>query len=389
MSLRKLLLRLLLASLAFSAVAGVLAVLTGGREIVLRVVGTGVVAAIASGLMFALSLLIDKDRSRPAGLLGMVAVVSSFLIGLILIWNDGSDSMLWLITLLLVLGATPPLMFFTRAISAERGKWAGIVGLSGSGIAVVLFLGAIWGDAAGGSHWTVSEELAASAWAASAFGALAAGSLAGVGVDRRWWRWIGVAASAAGCTMAFIGIWKNLHDGGLAFAAITGIAVIIAHANLVLLSPLTPGQLWVRWGTIAAVILTSLLVDLIALKGDGASENDLVSRAAAATAIAAGCGTLALLVLARLNRKIATRSVPAGVKELTLICPWCQRKQALPLGASSCSGCKLKFQITVEEPHCPNCDYLLYMLTSDRCPECGTVIRAAEELEAAPPAPVI
>jgi len=46
MPLRKLLLRLMLASLAFSALAGILAVLTAGQEVVWRVTSTGLLAAI-------------------------------------------------------------------------------------------------------------------------------------------------------------------------------------------------------------------------------------------------------------------------------------------------------------------------------------------------------
>ena len=37
--------------------------------------------------------------------------------------------------------------------------------------------------------------------------------------------------------------------------------------------------------------------------------------------------------------------------------------------------CGLKFHIRLEEPRCPKCDYLLFMLQSDRCPECGTPVR--------------
>ena len=179
-----------------------------------------------------------------------------------------------------------------------------------------------------------------------------------------------------------IGIWAHIENGGLPFTIVTGAAVIVAHANLAFLCNLRPAQVWVRWGTVGAVALTSLLVDVIVARGDRAELDDMVSRGAGAAAIAAGCGTLALLVLARLNRKIPTPTLPVGVKELAIVCPWCQRKQTLPLGASSCAGCGLKFQIAVEEPHCPKCDYLLYMLSSDRCPECGTVIRA--QAEAAP-----
>jgi hypothetical protein len=382
MSLRKFLLRLMLVSLAFSALAGASAVLMAGQDVVWRVVGTGMIAAVGSGLMLVLSLLMDKERSRAAGLLGMVTVVAAFLIGLLLIWDlkfifHGD----WAIalTLLLILGAAPPAMLFLRIMYADGGKWAGIVGLTGCAIGFALLLGAIWYGDISGRYGSIAEDLASSAWVVSLFGALAAGSLAGLGVNVRWWRWIGVVASAAAAIMALVGIWEHLQNGGAAFAAVTGVAVIVAHANLAYLCKLTAGQQWIRWGTVAAVIVTSLLLDVVVFQDYQGGGSDYVARSAGAAAIAAGCGTLALLILARLNRKISTRTLPTGVKELTLVCPWCQRKQALPLGSSSCGGCGLKFRIAIEEPRCPNCDYLLYMLNSDRCPECGTLIKAGAE----------
>jgi hypothetical protein len=382
MSLRKFLLRLMLVSLAFSALAGASAVLMAGQDVVWRVVGTGMIAAVGSGLMLVLSLLMDKERSRPAGLLGMVAVVAAFLIGLLLIWDlkfiFHADWAIGL-TLLLIFGAAPPAMLFLRVRFADGGKWAGIIGLTGCGIGFALLLGAIWYGDISGRYGSVAEDLAGSAWVVSLFGALAAGSLAGLGLHARWWRWIGVVASAVAAIMALVGIWELLQSGSAAFAAVTGVAVIMAHANLAFLCNLTPGQQWVRWGTVAAVIVTSLLLDVGIFHDYQGAGSDYVARGAGAAAIAAGCGTLALLILARLNRKMSTRTLPAGVKEVTVICPWCQRKQALPLGLSRCGGCGLKFRIAVEEPRCPNCDYLLYMLSSDRCPECGTSIKAGAE----------
>jgi hypothetical protein len=145
------------------------------------------------------------------------------------------------------------------------------------------------------------------------------------------------------------------------------------------------GQTLLRLGTVAAVVVASALVDMIFyqpsyLRG----PNELLGRATAATSIAAACGTLAILVLARLNRKSVTPAVPAGVKALAIVCPWCTQKQTAPLGASVCAVCGLKFQIAVEEPRCANCDYLLFMLKTDRCPECGLTMNAPAEGTPAP-----
>lgn len=390
MSLRKILLRLMLASLAFSALGGAAAVFATRTDVIWRVTGTGAIAAVASALLIALSLLVDSPRSRAAGLLGMGAVVLSFILALPLIWDFlptwRDEEPIWL-TLLLVIGGAPPGMFFLRVMFAARGKTPGIVGAAACALGFVLILATIWYDGFAWGNSGVSDNLGLSGWAVTLFGVIAAGALAGVGVDRRWWRWIGVAASAAACAMAIVGIWIHAEKGAGPLALVSSVAVVIAYANLALLCPLKPGQRWMQWGAIAAVTTTCVLMTAIEFSG-GESDDSLLSRGAGAATIVSACASLALLVLARLNRKIQTTSTPINVKELQITCPWCQRRQNLPLGESACTGCGLKFRIAVEEPRCPNCDYLLYMLASDRCPECGTQLRPAPATATAVPATV-
>ncbi len=76
---------------------------------------------------------------------------------------------------------------------------------------------------------------------------------------------------------------------------------------------------------------------------------------------------------------------------LTVCCPRCLSTQELPVGESNCRHCKLHFKIEVEEPRCRNCQYILRGLTRPICPECGTVFREEELVQAAadglPPIP--
>ena len=74
MALRTTLLRVMLWSLAIAAVTGVVAVLTQSGAVAWRVVGSGLTTAVASGLMLAASRLVDREKSRSAGLLGMAKV---------------------------------------------------------------------------------------------------------------------------------------------------------------------------------------------------------------------------------------------------------------------------------------------------------------------------
>ena len=87
MPLRKVLLRIMLWSLAFAAVTGVVAVLTQGGTLLWRLIGTGITTAVACGLLLPASALIDREKTRSGGLLGMAAVIVEFLMALSLIWE--------------------------------------------------------------------------------------------------------------------------------------------------------------------------------------------------------------------------------------------------------------------------------------------------------------
>lgn len=104
-------------------------------------------------------------------------------------------------------------------------------------------------------------------------------------------------------------------------------------------------------------------------------EEQLV-RLGAAGGILAACGSLAMAVLARLNRGVYVEESVTSLSDVELVCPRCRTKQKLPLGDSACAKCGLRINIRVEEPRCATCGYLLIGAVSDRCPECGTPVLA-------------
>jgi hypothetical protein len=103
----------------------------------------------------------------------------------------------------------------------------------------------------------------------------------------------------------------------------------------------------------------------------------MLLRTAAAASLLAACGTLGMIVLARLYRPVEFEPGTTAFVSIDLFCPRCHRRQKLPLGDARCGGCGLKIVTQVEEPRCAGCGYLLYGSTSTTCPECGRPVAAA------------
>ena len=100
--------------------------------------------------------------------------------------------------------------------------------------------------------------------------------------------------------------------------------------------------------------------------------------------ICAACGSIALAVLGRFNRSLEAPSASTEFKELAITCPHCRRQQTVAAGDSQCGGCGLKFSIQIHEPRCARCGYLLLMIQSDRCPECGSPVADKRPRESVP-----
>lgn len=383
MTLRIVLLRVMLWTLALSAATGVLAVLLQGGSLVWRVVGTGFTAAVACALMLPASTWIDREKSRPAGLMAMAVVIVEFLLAMSLIWEVPRNvwGVFWeeeLGATMFFFGVTAVLiMGFLKLLQEPHGAVAGRVGA-----AVTLAIFAVWMIATWVPRGIFEDHWWETSGALAVFGGLAVLSLVNLGTgDRRHWRWAGIVASIVAGTMWLIHIWIGAGSvlGFVIFVILISVAAVVGHANVSLLCLLQPAQRWVRSGTIAAAVLTAGLIDLLAVDELSIGINidqGLVGRFAAAGGIVAGCGTLALCVLARINRKVDLEPVSLELNEITVVCPRCRKKQAIRIGDSACAACELRISIRIEEPRCPQCDYLLYGLTSDRCPECGTAIGA-------------
>ena len=236
--------------------------------------------------------------------------------------------------------------------------------------------------------WRDGERLIATGMALYGMTACAAALLVNLGCgDRRYFRWAGVLTAAAGLGMAIAYIWRNDYSDeffGQLTAAIIIPALVMAHINLILMARLRASQMWLTWAVGAFSILSGLAAMIVFVWLHLIASEDFLSRGSAAAAIVAACGSLALIVLAVLNRKSDPAAPSPGALEATtleLTCPRCRVRQTVSFGDSVCKNCELQFSIKITEPRCPACGYLLYRLTSSQCPECGALVRPGAAAE--------
>ncbi len=371
--LRRIILKVLLGSLAVAAVAGILAVFVA-RDVIWRVVGTGFLTAVAALLMLPLSHMIDRHKMRPAGLPGMSAVVVEFTLILMLIWELAGVLSSWRVeqalwsTAGIVACSALAAMGCLLALHRSDIRIAGMVGLAMTAVFVVVSMIAT-------VTWVASAAVDDEWWATAAtvpvVGLLSMAALVGVGSgDRRHWRWAGVAAAVVAGVIMLVEFWANKGDEKI-MSLFLAAGIYVAWANLIVRVPLKPGQRWLLYATLGSGAVSILLTELIVFD----VRNEIVLRGAGATGIVAACGTMALALLTRLNRRVDFRSTSNELASVALSCPRCRKKQTIGLGGATCKACGLRIEVRVEEPSCANCGYLLYKLTSDVCPECGTSIR--------------
>jgi hypothetical protein len=205
------------------------------------------------------------------------------------------------------------------------------------------------------------------------------GALAGAGVDKRPWRYLGVALGVGG----IVAFSFQLADGQRIKVwniptLLFSLSFVIAHANVLTLYPLKKIQ---RVVPVLSFILGGFACGLAyylsetsrylsnSIRGD-----DIERLLLMCLSILTFCGTAATLLLAAVNKKAERpKVVYTPVQKMQVVCPCCGEKQELAPGEGRCVKCRLVIKTAYEEPKCETCGYSLLMLGSDKCPECGTV----------------
>ncbi|MCH7592102.1 MAG: hypothetical protein IH989_04890 [Planctomycetes bacterium] len=380
---RNVYMRIMLWSLGLAAAGGVLAVLSVNRYLAWRVVWTGFTTAVACGIMIPVGGLVDRKETRSAGLFGMGAVVVEFLLAMLLIWEVPRHVFLLNIeneiagTMGLGVGICVLVPCFLILARKPYGAWAGRAGVVFTIAAFAAWLVAVWLPY-NQNRGQIRDNWGETGAALSVLGAFAVLCLVGGGwTDPRRWRYAGVIAGVVACCMWLIDIWigTGSDPGYVIFCGLLILATVVAHANVSVRATIAPEHAWVRTCTLVAAVCTALMIELFVIDDrlyPMLGYSGLIERLAAAGGIVTACGTLALVVFARFDRRIDYESVTADLSRISVVCPRCNKKQMIGVGDSVCASCKLRISIRLEEPRCPKCDYLLFGLTSGRCPECGT-----------------
>ncbi len=379
----KTILKILLIALAVTATAGVVSILME-NDMLGRVTGTGFFVVLAALIMLKISASLENPKLRSASMFGLAVIAVEFLVVAGLIWADSigfhnSHGELWA-TFFTVMFWSLFTALAIRGIAVPYGRLAGWIGVGFAGLTILTAMVAIWIGGHNDDEWSGTSALFA------LMGLAISACCVGLGVredglPQRPWRWIGVLAGASCVIVGVVFIWTDppgfIGDSPMGQTmSIAGlIALYVGFANLCLIGSLKPGQMWLLYGTLAIALVLVFMAALLVF--EVGHEDDML-RYIAATSIPTACGAIALAVVHRLNRRAEFEMTAPDYLLIHLTCPRCRASQQVKPGKSHCDRCQLKFDITIEEPKCPACGYLLYMLEGDHCPECGTDIIAGE-----------
>jgi len=373
---------------ALSAITLVFFPLTG---IAGRFTLSGAVAAILGVVCLPFVRWATRDDARWGGLAGIVFMCAEFALMLILVWGSllvsgasGDEIAGTMLDLLLV---APTCIAGARTLGG-RSHVAGVCALTCGLGALIFFLADTWmyggffsGFIFGAGTVTLGVSLR---WYGLTL--LITGSAAALGLvpsRSSWTRWpliaVLLAIVAGGVSATIISrdiqlLVKGPFSSDIVALSKTATTCVLAAfaiggANLLLLPKLDARGRLAQLAGVGFVALSASLAIVWMW-----TEDDQWGAAFGASCIALVCGVVGVAIIARFTRQPVLVSDKAILSKLELVCPRCQSRGMVPLGASSCASCGLRFRIDVEEPRCAGCGYLLVGARSDRCPECGLAV---------------
>ena len=346
----ELMFRVMLWSLGIAAVCGVGAVLTASFDVVGRVVGTAILTAGVSAVLWQSIDRIGVARAIVRRLVD-VAAGGFYLFALLGIWEVGREWRMWGTAIAIFAGFTLAAGGLWLAGRKDR-RISGLMLAVSSVPSFLCWLSAIWLDL------SKDTEFFFAGTALTAWTSVAAACMIGHTPDSEHrWRWIGAAAAAISYGLSVVLIFEG-HPSTSWLAKLTfvvsSVCAVLLHTNLSLLAKLSDGQAWLRIATGAAVVFCACCLDVLVITD--ATGTGLLVRLTIASAILASAGSIAISFIGRRNarqEKQPGEAIDDQDKSLTAVevrCPRCGRQQCLALGRSECRSCKLGFEIQLFEP---------------------------------------
>jgi len=170
------------------------------------------------------------------------------------------------------------------------------------------------------------------------------------------------------------GSWSDWYE---LFEGLTFLLVFVASYWCLLALVLMPrfkviGQ--VVQGLTAVAMSATVVLVLAGTSGISRAAEDI----ALITLPLSGAGALTVLGLSRLPIMRQEKDPFEVTRAIWVRCPLCLTEQEITVGNSRCRGCRLRLSVDVEEPRCTKCGYIVWGLTSNVCPECGTPVGGAK-----------
>jgi len=344
----ELMFRVMLWSLGIAAVCGVGAVLTASFDVVGRVVGTAILTAGVSAVLWQ---SIDRIGGARAIVRRLVDVAAGgfYLFALLGIWEVGREWKMWGTAVAIFAGFSLAAGGLWLAGRKDR-RISGLMLAVSSVPSFLCWLSAIWLDLSKDTEAFFAGTVL-TAWASAA----AACMFGHTSDSKHQWRWAGVAAAVIGYGLSVVLIFEGSSTEWLEKLTfvVGSVCAVVLHTNLSLLAKLSDGQKWLRTVTGVVVVLCACCVDALVITD--ANGTGLLVRLTIALAILASAGSIAISFVGRRNarlEKLPKDAIDASDSSLSAVevrCPRCGQQQRLALGHSECRSCKLGFEIQLFE----------------------------------------
>ena len=230
MTFRKVLLRIVFWALGLAACFGAAGVIFAGHDTLWRIVGTCAATAGGAVVILGVSRLLDLEATWILGVMAIALTVAEYLATLGLTWNlFGSADAPAGMTMLVLATTAIPAIVFSWAMKRPEVALSARVGLFASSVVFLLFMVGTWGGWLAGFREERWYNLGLSL---AVFAVLAMLCLVGVGIDQRYWRWLGVAAAGTAFLISAYAIIFDIHRTSSFFVCVVSVAAVVAHANV-------------------------------------------------------------------------------------------------------------------------------------------------------------